>query len=37
MLPFGFVDNGEMNTLEKDDRLENPDDRWVSVKIDNYS
>ena len=37
MLPFGFRDDGEVNTLDKDDKLQNPNDRWVSVKIDNYS
>jgi hypothetical protein len=37
MLPFGFIDDGDTNTLEENDTLQNPHDRWVSVKIDNYS
>jgi len=37
MLPFGFREDGESEVLDKDDALQNPHDRWVSVKIDNFS
>jgi hypothetical protein len=37
MLPFGFREDGESEVLDKDDILQNPNDRWVSVKIDNFS
>ena len=37
MLPFGFREDGESEVLDKDDSLQSPHDRWVSVKIDNFS
>ena len=37
MLPFGFREDGESEVLDNNDALQNPHDRWVSVKIDNFS